>query len=84
MIWWVFFLTILTILSYLADVGAWTFFHDLKIPLLNASLLSVLLLLCTLGILVRMLWMRSKGEKEKMRQTLNRLERNTGSRAELD
>jgi hypothetical protein len=84
MIWWVFFLTVLTILSYLADVGAWTFFHDLRIPFLNASILSVLLLLCTLGILVRMLMMKSRGEKEKLRQTVSRLERNSGSRAEAD
>jgi hypothetical protein len=56
----------------------------LRIPFLNASILSVLLLLCTLGILVRMLMMKSRGEKEKLRQTVSRLERNSGSRAEAD
>lgn len=82
MIWWVLSLTILTILSYLADIGTLVFFRNLRIPFLNASLLSVLLLLCTLGILVRMLLMRSRGEKEKLRMTVSRLERNSGSHPE--
>ncbi len=79
MIWWVFFLTIVTILSYLADVGVWSFFQTIRIPFLNASLLSVLLLLATLGILVRMLYMRSRGEKEKLRSLLTQLEKKSGT-----
>lgn len=74
MIWWILALTVVTILSYLADTGTWTFFQDIKVPVLNASLLSVLLLLCTLGILVRMLSMRRRGEKEKLRSKLAQLE----------
>ncbi len=42
--------------------------------MLNASLLSFLLLLCTLGILIRMLYKRSKGEKEKLRSRIKQLE----------
>jgi hypothetical protein len=75
MIWWILALTVVTILSYFADTGVWTLFQDIKIPVLNASLLSVLLLLCTLGILVRMLSMRRRGEKEKLRSQLAQLER---------
>jgi uncharacterized membrane protein YhaH (DUF805 family) len=75
MVYWIFFLTVLTILSYLSDVGVLTFFQDMRIPFLDASLLSVLLLLCTLGILVRMLVMRKKGEKESLAARIAELER---------
>jgi hypothetical protein len=74
MIWWILALSVLTILSYLADAGVWTLLQDIRIPMLNASLLSVLLLLCTLGILLRMLYMRSKGEKERLRSQVRELE----------
>lgn len=74
MTWWVLALSALTILSYLADAGVWTLLQDIRIPVLNASLLSVLLLLCTLGILLRMLYMRSKGEKEILRSKVHQLE----------
>jgi hypothetical protein len=74
MIWWILALTAVTILSYFADTGVWTLFQDIKIPFLNASLLSVLLLLCTLGILVRMLYMRRRGEKEKLRSKVAQFE----------
>jgi len=74
MTWWILVLAVLTILSYLADAGVWTLLQDIRIPMLNASLLSVLLLLCTLGILIRMLYMRSRGEKEKLRSMVHELE----------
>lgn len=74
MIWWVLVLAVLTILSYLADAGVWTLLQDIRVPLLDASLLSVLLLLCTLGILIRMLGMRRRGEKEKLRSMVHQLE----------
>jgi len=74
MIWWVLVLAVLTILSYLADAGVWTLLQEIRVPLLNASLLSVLLLLCTLGILIRMLYMRSRGEKERLRSMVHQLE----------
>lgn len=74
MIWWILALAVLTILSYLADAGVWTLLKDIQVPVLNASLLSLLLLLCTLGILIRMLYKRSKGEKEKLRSRIEQLE----------
>lgn len=74
MIWWVFALAVLTILSYLSDVGVLTFLQNLKIPALNASILSILILLCTAGILARMLWMTKKGEKESLAKKVNELE----------
>lgn len=79
MTWWVLVLAVLTILSYLADAGVWTLLQDIRIPFLNASLLSVLLLLCTLGILIRMLYMRNRGEKEKLRSMVHKLEQKPGA-----
>jgi len=79
MIWWVLVLSALTILSYLADAGVWTLLQDIRIPILNASLLSVLLLLCTLGILIRMLYMRNRGEKERLRSMVHQLEQKPGA-----
>jgi hypothetical protein len=79
MIWWVLVLAVLTILSYLADAGVWTLLQDIRVPLLNASLLSVLLLLCTLGILIRMLHMRNRGEKERLRSMVHQLEQKPGA-----
>jgi hypothetical protein len=81
MIGWILFLAVLTILSYLTDVGVITFFNNLKVPFFNASILSVLLLFCTLGILIRMLSRKKKGEKEKLLQKINELERTIGPRS---
>jgi len=74
MIWWVMALVVLTILSYLADVGVLTFLQELKIPGLSASILSILILLCTAGILARMLVMAKKGKREALRQRISELE----------
>ncbi len=74
MIWWVLVLAVLTILSYLTDVGVITFLQKLRIPALNASLLSILILLCMAGILGRMQWMAKKGQKEALSRRIRELE----------
>lgn len=74
MIWWVMSLAVLTILSYLSDIGVLAFLQDMRIPALNASLLSVLILLCMAGILGRMQWMSKKGEKESLIKRIGELE----------
>lgn len=81
MIGWILFLAVVTILSYLTDVGVIAFFNNLRVPFFNASILSVLLLFCTLGILIRMLSRKKKGEKEQLLQKINELERTIGSRS---
>lgn len=75
MIWWVFLLVILSVLSYLNDTGVLAFLQNVRIPFLHASLLSSLILVCAAGILIRMLWMRKKGEKEGLRERIVRLEK---------
>lgn len=75
MVWWVFALVIVTIFSYLSDVGAITFMQDWKVPFLNASVLSILILLCLIGLLVRMMRMSKKGEKETLKEKIKELEK---------
>jgi hypothetical protein len=73
MIWWVLSLAVLSILSYLSDVGV-VDLQDLRVPFLNASLLSVLILLAAAGILARMLWMKRKGRREHLERKIRDLE----------
>lgn len=75
MIWWVLLIVVITCLSYLSDVGLLAFTHEWKVPFLNASLLSVLLLLCLIGLLVRMMKMSKKGEKEALKDKVSQLEK---------
>jgi Ca2+/Na+ antiporter len=75
MIWWVFLLVVVTILSYLSDVGVLTFIQDLRVPFLNASLMSILVLLCLIGLLARMMQMSKKGEKEALREKVKQMEK---------
>lgn len=81
MVWWVFLLVILSVLSYLNDTGVLSVLQNVRIPFLQASLLSFLILVCAAGILIRMLWMKKRGEKEKLRERIVRLEKElAGSR----
>jgi spore maturation protein SpmA len=75
MIWWVCFLVILTVLSYLDDTGVLTVLGDIRIPFLQATLLSFLIMIGTAGILIRMLWLRRRREKEGLRERITRLEK---------
>ncbi len=73
MIWWVLGLAVLSILSYLSDVGVIDL-HGLRVPFLNASLLSVLILLAAAGILARMLFMKRRGRREQLQNRIKELE----------
>ncbi|MDH4272148.1 MAG: hypothetical protein OEW18_09250 [Candidatus Aminicenantes bacterium] len=73
MIWWVLGLAVLSILSYLSDVGV-VDLQRLRVPFLNASLLSVLILLAAAGILARMLWMKKRGRREQLEKKIQDLE----------
>ena len=74
MIWWVFALGALAILSYLSDVGILSFLQDLRVPFFNASLTSILILFCLAGLLVRLLRMTKRGEKESLKNRIQELE----------
>jgi len=71
---WILFIAVLAILSYLTDIGVITFLQNLKAPFLNASLLSILILLSAAGLLVRMLWMKNKAGKERLQDRIQMLE----------
>jgi hypothetical protein len=73
MIWWVLFLAVLSILSYLSDVGVISFLN-LRVPGLNVSLLSLLILLSAAGLLLRIWSMKRRGQREKMQQKIRELE----------
>lgn len=73
MVWWVLALAVLGILSYLSDVGVLSL-SNIRVPGLNASLISVLILLSAAGLLSRTLWMRKKGRREELEKKVRDLE----------
>ena len=75
MILWVVILAVLTILSYLSDIGVLTFLKDLRIPFLNASIMSILLLICAAAMLIRVLLKIKQKEKEMLGTKITALER---------
>lgn len=75
MIVWVVILTVLAILSYLSDVGVLTFLQNIRIPFLNASIMSILLLLCAAAMLIRVLVKMKQREKEMLGTKITALEK---------
>lgn len=75
MVWWVLWLALVTVLSYLADGGILPWIQHIRVPVLNASVLSVLLLLTTMGLLNRMQAKKRAGEKERLAARIRDLER---------
>lgn len=71
---WIALLTILLCLSYLTDVGILSFLRDLRVPVVYASLTSVLLLLCLIGIYVRIFKMVREGRIEYLEKRIQDLE----------
>lgn len=74
MIWWILALAVVAVLSYLADVGILPFLQQVKLPVLKVSTLSILILLCTLGILFRMLRRTKRGLRESLAKKVQELE----------
>ena len=75
MIWWVFVLVVVTILSYLSDVGVFTFLQDWRVPIFNSSFKSIQILLCLIGLFARMMRIAKIGEKEALREKVSQLEK---------
>jgi hypothetical protein len=75
MIVWVIVLTVLAVLSYLSDIGVLTFLQNLRIPFLNASIMSILLLLCAGAMLIRVLLKMKQREKEILGTKITALEK---------
>jgi len=75
MVIWILVLAVLTILSYLSDVGLLPFLQNIKVPLLNASIMSLLILLCTAVMLGRVLLKVRSKEKETLETKVVELHR---------
>ena len=75
MAYWILILAVVTILSYLSDVGILPLLENLRVPFLNASIVSILILLCMIGVLGRMLQKAKKGEKENLKERILELEK---------
>ena len=74
MIWWVLLIALLSVVSFLSETGLYAFFRKIRVPYLNAPLLSVLIMFAALGLLARMLYMRGKGVKEAQQKRIEQLE----------
>jgi hypothetical protein len=80
MIWWVLWLAVVTVLSYLADAGVVTVLQEIRVPYLNGSVISVLLLMSTLGLLFRVQGRKKTGEKEMLNARISELEQQLASK----
>jgi len=75
MVVWILVLAVLTILSYLSDVGLLPFLQSLRVPFLNVSIMSLLILLCTGVMLGRVLLKVRSKEKETLETKVVELHR---------
>lgn len=75
MILWVIILTVLAVLSYLSDIGVLHFLQNIRVPFLNASIMSILLLLCAAAMLIRVLLKMKQQEKEMLGTKITALEK---------
>lgn len=73
MLWWVLFLLVLVILSYLSQLGI-LFTMQIKSPYLVATIINIMILGCIVGVVVRILKMTRKKEKETLILKVKELE----------
>lgn len=71
---WIFLISMLALLSYLADVGIepFTVLNE-PVPLLRASSISVALIVCCVFMLLRIARLARRGEKEQIKEKLDHL-----------
>jgi branched-subunit amino acid transport protein len=75
MLIWAFLLAIVTILSYLSDIGVFSVLKTWRVPFINASLMSFLVLLIMIAMLVRILIKLKKREREALGAKVLELEK---------
>jgi len=73
MLWWVLFLLVLVILSYLSQLGI-LFTMQIKSPYLVATIINIMILGCIVGVVVRILKRMRKKEKETLILKIKELE----------
>lgn len=74
MIAWLLIFAVYTVLLYLSDIGVLPFLKELKVPFFNASLTSVLLLICIIAMLGRVLGKLKKKDRESLESKVIELE----------
>ena len=73
MLWWVLFLLVLVILSYLSQLGI-LFTMQIESPYLVATIINIMILGCIVGVVVRILKRTRKKEKETLILKVKELE----------
>ncbi len=73
MLWWILILLVLVILSYLSQLGV-LFTMQIRSPYLIATIINVLILVCIVGVVVRILKRTRKKEKETLILNVKELE----------
>jgi len=73
MLWWVLFLLVLVILSYLSQLGI-LFTMQIKSPYLVATIINIMILGCIVGVVARILKRMRKKEKETLVLKVKELE----------
>jgi len=73
MLWWVLFLLVLVILSFLSQLGI-LFTMQIKSPYLVATIINIMILGCIVGVVVRILKRTRKKEKETLILKVKELE----------
>ncbi len=73
MLWWVLFLLVLVILSFLSQLDI-LLTMQMKSPYLVSAIITVLIMACTVGVVVRILKRMRKKEKETLILKVKELE----------
>ena len=73
MIGWIILVSVVALLSYLADVGVLTILGE-PVPFFGGSAISVILMISCIMMLLRAAKMSKKGEKEMLREQVDELE----------
>ncbi len=73
MIWWILSVVVVSLLSYLADVGVLVILRE-PVPFLGGSTISVVLMGCCIGMLLRIGRLSRRKEKESMKNRVDHLE----------
>ncbi len=73
MLWWVLFLLVLVILSFLSQLGI-LFTMQIESPYLVATIINIMILGCIVGVVARILKRMRKKEKETLLLKIKELE----------
>ena len=72
MVWWILAVVAIALCSFLADVGVLTVLRE-PVPFLGGSTISVVLLVCCMGMLLRVARLSRRGQRESMKERMDHL-----------